>query len=102
MIDPILILRYLSDNCTPGERNAIERWFRGNGRNTYVLEQYRELWELSKSSEMDFKNLFDVENGWLELRDRMSGNSVQRDYGNAEQCTARDDFPLRIRLFLDQ
>lgn len=102
MINPMLILRYLSDDCTPCERNVVEQWLGGDGRNTYVTEQYRKLWDLSKSSEMDFRNLFDVENGWLELRDRMTGKSMQRESGNAEQCTAQDDFPLRIRLFLDE
>ncbi|SMO66677.1 hypothetical protein [Fodinibius sediminis] len=102
MINPILILRYLSDDCTPGEESAVEQWFRGDGRNTYVMEEYRTIWELSKSSEVDFRNLFDVEIGWLELRERMSAKSVQMDYGNVEERTVQDDFPLRIRLFLEE
>jgi transmembrane sensor len=71
----ILIVRYLSKECSDQERTRLEQWFSESDENRKVFDQFQKLWELKpEQPEVFFDKPKALEN--IESRIRLAEGSV--------------------------
>lgn len=70
-----LLVRYLADNCTDEELQAIESWKQNDIQNRKLLEEYESLWKKSAVDNSNKRGQFDAKQGWQLLNEKIERNN---------------------------
>lgn len=75
-MDSKLIARYLAGNCSQKEREEVKQLAEASPANRKLMKEYRHIWEASESEAEAYELMFNVEQDWKKLQQRIIPDTV--------------------------
>lgn len=74
-MDSTKIARYLAGACSQAEKEKIEKWIEAGPANRKLMSEYRDIWEASESESEAVESMFNAEQDWERLQQRLMPHS---------------------------
>lgn len=78
-MDIKLIARYLADECSSADEEKVDRWLQSDPENRKLMKEFRRIWKATGGESVEFDQVFDTEEDWEELRNRLIKEADQKE-----------------------
>lgn len=96
-MDKRSLARYLSDECSPAEREKIEQWIQSDPINKEMMREFKYIWNASGQNSSELNLFFNPEEDWQQLCHKTRDNEKQDRSSSTPIQRPQNKYPKNVR-----